>query len=115
MRMEKEVTTDRDRALVAGVINNRLSDGMFLQIDASVLYGDCGGVFIGCPALSKIDLVKDTAYNTYRHGGLPPTPISNPSLSSLRAAAHPIQNQYRYYLSDPFCARTNSLPEILPK
>ncbi len=99
--LEKEVITDRDKALVAGVIANRLADGMPLQIDASVLYGACQGVFVGCPAISAADIAQDTPYNTYRLRGLPPTPISNPSLSSLRAAVHPIANQYLYYLSDP--------------
>lgn len=99
--LEKEVITDRDKALVAGVINNRLADGMPLQIDASVLYGACGGVFVGCPTISAADIAGDTPYNTYRLRGLPPTPISNPSLSSLRAAVHPIASRYLYYLSDP--------------
>ncbi len=99
--LEKEVITDHDKAMVAGVINNRLADGMPLQIDASVLYGACGGVFIGCPAISAADIAQDTPYNTYRLRGLPPAPISNPTLSSLQAAVHPIANGYRYYLSDP--------------
>jgi UPF0755 protein len=99
--LEKEVVTDRDKALVAGVINNRLADDMPLQIDASVLYGACDGVFVGCPAISIADIAHNTPYNTYRVYGLPPTPISNPTLSSLQAAVHPIANQYLYYLSDP--------------
>ena len=99
--LEKEVITDRDKAMVAGVISNRLADGMPLQIDASVLYGACDGVFAGCPAISAADIAQDTPYNTYRLRGLPPAPISNPTLSSLQAAVHPIVNRYRYYLSDP--------------
>ncbi len=99
--LEKEVITDRDKAMVAGVINNRLADGMPLQIDAAVLYGACDGVFVGCHAISAADIGHDTPYNTYRLRGLPPTPISNPTLSSLQAAVHPIANQYLYYLSDP--------------
>jgi UPF0755 protein len=99
--LEKEVVSDHDKAMVAGVIQNRLADGMPLQIDAAVLYGACDGVFVGCPAISVADIAQETPYNTYRLRGLPPTPISNPTLSSLQAAAHPIIHRYLYYLSDP--------------
>ena len=99
--LEKEVITDHDKAMVAGIINNRLADAMPLQIDAAVSYGACGGVFAGCPIISAADIAHDTPYNTYRYRGLPPAPISNPTLSSLRAAVHPIANSYRFYLSDP--------------
>ncbi len=94
--IEREARFDVDRPLVAGVITNRLADGMDLQVDASVLYG------LGVTGRSPTgaELGEDTPYNTYLHAGLPPTPISNPGLSSIRAAAQPAQTADLFYVSD---------------
>ena len=97
--IEKEVKKDEDKPLVASVIYNRLKLGMPLQIDAAVMYGACDGVFAGC-SITRDDYKTDTPYNTYLHAGLPPAPISNPSVSSIKAALSPASTDYLYYLSD---------------
>jgi UPF0755 protein len=94
--VEREARLPSDRPIVAGVLYNRLARGMKLQVDASVMYG------IGQPGQNPTadDLKRDTPYNTYLHLGLPPTPISNPGLASLEAAAHPTASDYLFYVSD---------------
>jgi len=86
------IEASAERPLAGAVIWNRLYLRMRLQIDASVQY-----VLPTCkPVLSYRDLHVVSPYNTYRHGGLPPTPIANPGLSSLRAAAHPAGVDYLF-------------------
>ena len=51
-------------------------------------------------SLTRVDLAKDSPYNTYTNKGLPPTPISNPGLSSIEAAVNPTKTNYLFYLSD---------------
>jgi peptidoglycan lytic transglycosylase G len=94
--VEREARFDADRPLVAGVLYNRLADNMLLQVDATVMYG------VGRPGQQPTvdDLHKDTPYNTYLHTGLPPTPISNPGVATLTAAAQPAQTLYLFYVSD---------------
>ena len=94
--VESEAKVKEDRPLIASVISNRLTQGMRLQIDATVLYA------IGHKdrVLYK-DLEVDSPYNTYRIDGLPPTPISAPGKASLEAMLHPEKTTYLYYvLSD---------------
>lgn len=101
--IEREAKFEKDRPLVSSVISNRLNLGMPLQIDATIQY------VLGYQFneqrwwkknLTKEDLQIDSLYNTYLHPGLPPTPISNPGLSSLQAAANPANTDYLYYVSD---------------
>jgi UPF0755 protein len=94
--VEREARLPADRPMVAGVLYNRLVRGMDLQVDASVIYG----VGVTDRAPTSDELKHDTPYNTYLHRGLPPTPISNPGLASLEAAAHPVPSNYLYYVSD---------------
>jgi len=94
--VEREAKFDEDRPLVAGVLVNRLNAGIPLQVDASVNYGN--GVSGRAPTADE--LARDTPYNTYIHLGLPPTPIANPGVKSLQAAAHPAATQYLFYVSD---------------
>ena len=95
--IEKE-TDGRDQANIASVIYNRLNNVgetyHLLQIDASQIYG-LGDRYTG--KLSQADLDIDTPYNTHIHEGLPPTPISNPGLASLRAALEPSETGYYFY------------------
>jgi UPF0755 protein len=96
--VERETVAPEERALVAAVIYNRLEKGMPLSIDATIRYG------LGIPGtspLTKAELAKDTPYNTRLHTGLPPTPIGNPGLASMRAAAHPGNVDYLYYVRMP--------------
>ncbi len=96
--IEKEVAVARERPLVAGVIYNRLKAGMTLGIDATIRYG------LGVPAtesLRESQLNDPTPYNTRIHAGLPPTPIANPGLASIQAAAHPAKVDYLFFVRKP--------------
>ena len=98
--IEEEVQVPRERALVGAVIYNRLRAGMPLGIDATIRYG------YGIPptqAILQSQLEADHPYNTRVRVGLPPTPISNPGLASLQAAAHPAEVDYLYFVRKPDC------------
>ena len=94
--VEKETGRAADRALIAGVFVNRLRAGMPLQTDPSVIYG-LGTVFDG--NLRKRDLLRDTPWNTYTRGGLPPTPIAMPGLAALLAAVQPAPTKALYFVA----------------
>ncbi len=94
--IEKETANSSERLLIAAVINNRLKAGMRLQIDPTVIYG--AGVPYGAP-LTHAMLRKKTPFNTYRHAGLPPTPIALPSRASIEAACHPAKSHALYYVA----------------
>lgn len=94
--VEEESRVEPERALVAAVIHNRLKRGMPLDLDSTLQY-----------ALNKYgqrlldsDKEVDSPYNTYRNAGLPPGPISNPGVASLRAAARPAEVDYLYFVSN---------------
>jgi UPF0755 protein len=95
--IEREARVPGDRAKVAAVIYNRLHRGMQLGIDATILY------HLGSwtATIHQSDLDDPEPYNTRIHHGLPPTPISNPGLASLQAAAHPAHADYLYYVAIP--------------
>ena len=96
--IEKEAVVPAERELVAAVVYNRLRNGMPLGIDATIRYGrDVPGT----EPLRTSDLESDDPFNTRKRLGLPPTPISNPGLASMRAAAHPAQVDYLYYVRKP--------------
>jgi UPF0755 protein len=95
--VERETSSPRERPLIAAVIYNRLKANMTLGIDATLRY-----------ALNDFDkpltdsqLASKSPYNTRLHRGLPPTPIGNPGLASLEAAAHPAKVSYLYYVVKP--------------
>jgi UPF0755 protein len=93
--VEREGKLDADRPLIASVIYNRLRLGMPLEVDASIEY-----VFAEHhDVITKRDLQIDSPYNTYRHTGLPPTPIANPGKASLDAAFHPARSDFLYYVA----------------
>jgi len=96
--VEKETAVDAERALVASVFENRLKKNMPLATDPSVIYGLLlEGRWRG--AIYQSDLTRDTAYNTYLHPGLPPGPVANPGIPSLRAAMHPADTSYLYFVA----------------
>jgi uncharacterized YceG family protein len=96
--IEKETVAPEERKLVAAVIYNRLRNRMPLGIDATIRYGlDVPGT----EPLKKSDIESDNPYNTRRRLGLPPTPISNPGLASMRAAARPANVDYLYFVRKP--------------
>ncbi len=93
--VEREGKVDAERPLIAGVYYNRLERGMPLQVDASLEYSFKRHKNV----ITYADLALDSPYNTYRHTGLPPTPIANPGLPSLRAAFFPQRSDYLYYVA----------------
>jgi len=93
--IEKETSLERERPLISAVFHNRLKRAMPLQSDPTVIYGL--GDFSG--NLTRKHLRTETPYNTYLIPGLPPTPICNPSISSLRAALYPASVPYLYFVS----------------
>jgi UPF0755 protein len=95
--IEREAVVDKDRKLIAAVIYNRLHDGMQLQIDATIRYAENNWT----KPLTESDLQLNSPYNTYTNSGLPPTPIGNPGLASIQAAAHPANVNYLYYVAKP--------------
>ena len=96
--VEKETPLDTERPLVASVFVNRLEKNMPLMTDPSVIYAALlDGRYRG--TIYQSDLQADSAYNTYRHAGLPPGPICNPGLKSLQAAMHPAQSDYLYFVA----------------
>jgi UPF0755 protein len=96
--IEKEAVVPAERKLIAAVIYNRLHHRMPLQIDATTRYG----LHIpGTKPLTKAALDSTNPYNTRKVPGLPPTPISNPGIASIRAAAHPAKVDYLYFVRKP--------------
>ncbi len=93
--IEKETVVPAERRLVAAVIYNRLRAGMPLGIDATIRYGRN---VPGTEPLRQSDLESDDPFNTRRRQGLPPTPIANPGLASMRAAAKPARVDYLYFV-----------------
>ncbi|MGE3139453.1 MAG: endolytic transglycosylase MltG [Thermoleophilia bacterium] len=93
--IEREVQVAKERRIVAGVMYNRLREGMRLDIDATVQYA------IGewKTELTQSDLDTDSPYNTRKFAGLPPGPICNPGLASIRAAARPQVHDHLYYVA----------------
>ena len=97
--IERETKTDTERPMVAGILINRLNAGWPLQVDATVQYA-VGNSKNWWPILTLNDLAISSLYNTYKNQGLPPTPIANPGLSSIKAALNPTANDYWYYIHD---------------
>lgn len=93
--LEAEAKTMEDKRIIAGILKKRLARDMPLQVDAT--FGYERGVR-GYTPTGK-DLEADSAYNTYRRRGLPPTPINNPGYESLLASVTPTEGPYLYYLT----------------
>jgi UPF0755 protein len=97
--VEKEVSQDSERPLVAGVFTNRLSQNMPLATDPSVIYAALlEDRYRG--AIYASDLQSSSPYNTYHHTGLPPGPICNPGVAALKAAISPAQTDFLYFVAD---------------
>lgn len=94
--IEWEAKKDSEKAIISGLYWNRLKRGMLLQADPTVNFA------IGQRRrLLYADYQVKSPYNTYRHKGLPPGPITNPSLSSIKAALYPDDNNYLYMVANP--------------
>ena len=98
--VEKEDKLDEERPLIAAVFANRLRIGMKLDCDPTTIYAaQLLGIYRG--TIYRSDLDRDHPYNTYVHAGLPPGPIANPGLPSLRAALRPADSQAIYFVRRP--------------
>lgn len=105
--IEREAKNDEDRKIIAGILLKRLEDAWPLQVDASVQYAvsskKCSILNSPCDwwpkSLAQSDLQVKSPYNTYLYTGLPPSPICNPSLSSIMAVLAPQDSPFWYYLS----------------
>jgi uncharacterized YceG family protein len=96
--VEKETLSPDERPLVAAVIYNRLHRRMPLQIDATIRYGlDISPT----QSITESELNSSSPYNTRHRRGLPPTPIANPGLASMQAAAHPAHVNFLYFVRKP--------------
>ena len=95
--VEREAQLPRERRTISAVIHNRLREGMPLGIDATTRYATNNWT----RPLRQSELNADSAYNTRRNTGLPPTPIGNPGLASIKAAANPSGSKALYYVVKP--------------
>ena len=93
--IEKETGAEQEREMISSVFHNRLRRGIPLQSDPTVIYGL--DYFDG--NIRKKDLDSKSPYNTYRYRGLPPGPIANPGLGSIRAALYPAPTRHLYFVS----------------
>lgn len=105
--IEREASTMESKRRVAGILLNRLAIDMPLQVDATFYF-----LFEKTSAeLTRADLATDSPYNTYLYRGLPPTPIANPGLDSIKAVLDPIPSEDLFYLTAPdgtfYYAETN--------
>lgn len=97
--VERETSIAAERPLVASVFVNRMAKGMPLMTDPTVIYAALldGRRYRG--TIYASDLQADSPYNTYKHAGLPPGPICSPGADSLKAAMHPAQTNYLYFVA----------------
>ena len=96
--IEREAAVPSERKLIAAVIYNRLHAHMPLGIDATIRYG------LHVPATKSLlqsELDSNNPYNTRKFLGLPPTPIANPGIASIEAAANPAHVDYLYFVRKP--------------
>lgn len=106
--VEKETAVDAERAVVSGVIRNRLNKPMRLQIDATVVYAIARATGNRPTRLTNADYEFNSAWSTYTNDGLPPTPIANVGKASLQAAAAPADTPFFYYVVNDLSAGTHA-------
>lgn len=94
--VEKEASGNDKKEVISSVFHNRLRDGMRLESDATVNYVTKKND--AAPLIA--DTLIESPYNTYRSDGLPPTPINNPGLASIKAALFPDQTGYYFFFHD---------------
>jgi UPF0755 protein len=94
--VEREGYNNNDRPIIADILERRLKEGWLLQVDASLLYP----VKDWKHTITQVDKDDDNPYNTYKHPGLPPTPICNPGLEAIESVRNPQSNNYYYYIHE---------------
>ena len=107
--LEKEVVDPKEKKIVSGILWKRYKKNKPLEVDATVIYAKqkkFKKTWKEVLPLTRKDFSIDSLYNTYKYKGLPPTPICNPSLVSIKSAIYPQDSQYFYYLSDPETKKT---------
>jgi UPF0755 protein len=110
--VEKETAVAAERPVVASVYDNRLQRGMPLDCDPTTIYAaQLEQRYRG--TIYRSDLNSTNAYNTYQHAGLPPGPIANPGLEALRAALHPAQTDYLYFVAKPDASGTHHFSKTI--
>lgn len=95
--IELEAAVEKDRPMIAGVIENRLKANMTLDIDATIMYALQEWRTLEAGETRTVD----SPYNTYRNSGLPPGPIGSPAWRSIKAAINPAEHDYYYYYAPP--------------
>jgi peptidoglycan lytic transglycosylase G len=98
--VEKETGRADERPRIASVFENRLRKKMRLQSDPTIIYGLVGGKGALDHPIQQEELDRDTAYNTYKINGLPPTPIANPGRAAIEAALRPAKTKDLYFVAD---------------
>ncbi|MBP5204216.1 endolytic transglycosylase MltG [bacterium] len=94
--VERESRKAEEKPIIAGIIWKRYNEGWLLQIDASLLYAYKDWKHV----ITEQDIEEDTPYNVYKKEGLPPTPICNPGIETLKATLNPEESEYYYYIHD---------------
>jgi len=98
--VEKETGRADERAQVASVFHNRLKKNMRLQSDPTIIYGLVGGKGAQGYRIRRDEIDRETAYNTYKINGLPPTPIANPGRAAIEAVLRPAKTTHIYFVAD---------------
>ncbi len=100
--LQREPIGNKDMRLISGILWNRLFSNMKLQVDATLQYAKASKSLDGnwWPKVVPNDKYIKSAYNTYLHAGLPPTPIASPSVGAILAALNPIETPCLYYFND---------------
>jgi UPF0755 protein len=111
--VEREAGSAAERPIIAAVFINRLSQGVPLQADPTVQFavsrveGNVEKFGYWKPRLTTSDLAINSPYNTYLNRGLPPGPITNPGIESIKAVVNPAGVDYLYFVASPACDGTH--------
>ena len=98
--VEKETGRADERQRISSVFQNRLRKKMRLQSDPTIIYGLVGGKGALDHPIQQEELDRETAYNTYKINGLPPTPIANPGRAAIEAVLRPAKTKDLYFVAD---------------
>jgi len=98
--VEKETGRADERPLIASVFQNRLRKNIRLQSDPTIIYGLVGGKAVLDHPIQQDEVDRETAYNTYKINGLPPTPIANPGRAAIEAVLRPAKTKDLYFVAD---------------